>query len=53
MPGGTTLLHKYIDDIMDLCEQGCRVFIVDLTGTGSVSDGLYNAGQPVFTIPEW
>jgi len=46
--GGTTLLHKYIDDIMDLCEQGCRVFVVDLTGTGTVSDGLYNAGQPDF-----
>ncbi len=46
--GGTTLLHKHLDEVMDLCEQGYGVFVVDLTGTGTVSDGLYNPGQPDF-----
>lgn len=44
--GGTTLLHKRLGEVMDLCGQGYGVFVVDLTGTGTVSDGLYHAGQP-------
>ncbi len=46
--GGTMLLHKHLDEVMDLCEQGYGVFAVDLTGTGTVSDGLYHPGQPDF-----
>lgn len=46
--GGTTLLHSYLDEVMDLCEQGYGVFVVDLTGTGTVSDGLYSPGKPDF-----
>ena len=46
--GGTTLLHQHLDEVMDLCEQDYGVFVVDLTGTGTVSDGLYHPGQPDF-----
>lgn len=46
--GGTTLLHSRLGEVMELCETGQSVFVVDLTGTGTVSDGLYNASQPDF-----
>jgi hypothetical protein len=44
--GGTTVLHSDLDEVMDLCEQGYGVFVVDLTGTGTVSDGLYTPSKP-------
>ncbi|MGI6248873.1 MAG: prolyl oligopeptidase family serine peptidase [Acutalibacteraceae bacterium] len=46
--GGVTLLHRYLCSIMELCEQGYGVFVVDLTGTGTVSDGLYHYWNPDF-----
>lgn len=46
--GGTSVLHRYLDDVMELCEQGYGVFVVDLPGTGSLGEGLYNESRPDF-----
>lgn len=44
--GGTTQMHRHLDEVMSLCEQDKGVFVVDLTGTGTVSDGLYKHHEP-------
>lgn len=43
---GTTQMHRHLDEVMSLCAQNKGVFVVDLTGTGTVSDGLYKQHEP-------
>jgi len=44
--GGTSVLHRYLDMVMDLCAQGFGVFVVDLPGTGTLGEGLYSEHLP-------
>jgi len=44
--GGTSVLHRRLDDVMDLCDKGYSVFVVDLPGTGSLGENLYSESRP-------
>lgn len=44
--GGVSMLHCNLDKIMEYCEDGCGVFVIDLVGTGSLSNDYYKEKEP-------
>ena len=40
------MLHCNLDKIMEYCEDGYAVFVIDLVGTGSLNNAYYNESEP-------
>jgi len=44
--GGFLKLHCYLDKVMDYCEQGYGVFVLELIGAGLLNNNYYNEYKP-------
>jgi len=44
--GGVSMLHCNLDLVMEYCEKGYGVLVVDLVGTGSLSNDYYKEYEP-------
>jgi hypothetical protein len=51
--GGTRMLHCNLDKIMEYCEDGYGVFVIDLVGTGSLNNDYYNENEPDYFFTEF